>query len=230
MMREKLTITNWEAEERPREKFLSKGAASLSNAELLAILIRTGNRSDNAIELSRKILFKAGNSLCNLKKFTFEDYSSFNGMGLGKALPIMAAFELATRMELEKTPEKAPIYSSKDAADTMIPLLKDLPHEECWVMYLNTANRLIAKERVTSGGTNSTVVDIKMILKSAMNKLASSIILVHNHPSGSRHPGEHDKAQTKRLLTAAGSCDIELMDHIIIAGNNYFSFLDEGLI
>jgi DNA repair protein RadC len=112
----------------------------------------------------------------------------------------------------------------------MIPLLKDLPHEECWVIYLNTANRLIAKERITSGGTNSTVVDIKIILKSAMSKLASSIILVHNHPSGSRHPGEHDKAQTKRLLAAASSCDIELIDHIIIAGNNYFSFLDEGLI
>ena len=112
----------------------------------------------------------------------------------------------------------------------MSPLLKDLTHEECWVLYLNTANKLIAKERITSGGTNSTIVDVKMILKSAMNKLASSIILVHNHPSGSRHPGEHDKAQTKRLMKAAQSCDLELMDHIIIAGSDYFSFLDEGLI
>ena len=230
MMQEKLTITNWEAEERPREKFLTKGAASLSNAELLAILIRTGNRNENAIELSRKILFRAGNNLAELKKFTFEDYNRFNGMGLGKALPIMAAFELASRLELEKIPEKIPIYSSKNAADTMIPLLKDLTHEECWVLYLNTANKLIAKERITSGGTNSTIVDVKMILKSAMNKLASSIILVHNHPSGSRHPGEHDKAQTKRLMKAAQSCDLELMDHIIIAGSDYFSFLDEGLI
>ena len=142
----------------------------------------------------------------------------------------MAAFELARRLEMEKAPQKVPIYSSKNAADTMIPLLKDLSHEECWVIYLNTANMLIAKERITSGGTNSTIVDIKMILKSAMSKLASSIILVHNHPSGSRHPGEHDKAQTKRLGKAAESCDIELIDHIIIAGENYFSFLDEGLM
>ena len=229
-MQEKLTITDWEANERPREKFLSKGAASLSNAELLAILIRTGNRNDNAIELSRKILYKAGNSLCNLKKFTFEDYTGFNGMGLGKALPIMAAFELATRMELEKTPEKAPIYSSKDAAETMIPLLKDLPHEECWVIYLNTANRLIAKERITSGGTNSTVVDIKIILKSARSKLASSIILVHNHPSGSALPGESDISQTRKLKKALDTCGLSLIDHIIIAEDSYYSFADERLM
>ena len=230
MMQEKLTITDWEAEERPREKFLTKGSASLSNAELLAILVRTGNRNDNAIELCRKILFKANNTLSGLKKLTFDDYSKFNGVGPGKALPIMAAFELATRLELEKAPQKTPIYSSKNAADTMIPLLKDLSHEECWVLYLNTANMLIAKERITSGGTNSTIVDVKMILKSAMSKLACSIILIHNHPSGSRYPGEHDKVQTKRLKKAAESCDIELIDHIIVAGNDYFSFLDEGLI
>ncbi len=229
-MGERLTIQDWEAEERPREKFLSKGGESLSNAELLAILIRTGNRSDNAIELSRKILFKANNSLQELKRFTFYDYSKFNGVGAGKALPIMAAFELATRLEIEQLPEKTVIYSSKHAAETMSPILKDLQHEECWVLFLNTANKLIAKERITSGGVNCTVVDIKIILKSAMAKLASSIILVHNHPSGSRHPGEHDKQQTKRLKKAAESCDIELIDHIIIAGKSYFSFLDEGLL
>lgn len=229
-MRDKLTIQDWEAEERPREKFLAKGGANLSNAELLAILIRTGNRNDNAVELSRKILYKANNSLSDLKRFTFDDFKEFNGMGAGKALPIMAAFELAGRIELEKHLPKSTIYSSEHAANILIPVLKDLQHEECWVLYLNTANRLIAKEKISSGGVNSTIVDIKMILKSAMAKLACSIILAHNHPSGSKYPGEHDKMQTKRLKKAAESCDIELVDHIIIAGDNYFSFLDEGLL
>ena len=141
----------------------------MSNAELLAILIRTGNRDENAIELSRKILYEAGNSLQELKRFSFYDYNKFRGVGIGKALPIMAAFELATRLEMEETPEKTTIYSSQHAARTMIPLLKDLPHEECWVIYLNTANKLIAKEKITSGGTNSTVVDVKIIIKTVFN-------------------------------------------------------------
>lgn len=229
-MKEKLTIHNWTAEERPREKFLISGGESLSNAELLAILMRTGNRDDNAIELARKILYKANNSLFELKKFSFDDYKAFKGVGPGKALPIMAAFEICRRMENMPRPEQAEIYSSQHAADAIRPVLKDLTHEECWVMYLNTANRLIAKERITSGGVSSTIVDIKMILKSAMAKLACSIILVHNHPSGSVRPGEQDCMQTKRLKKAAETCDIELTDHIIIAGNKYFSFLDEGML
>ncbi len=229
-MREKLTIQDWEAEERPREKFLSKGGENLSNAELIAILLRTGNRTDNAIELARKILHKANNNLHELKMFAFEDYQSFNGVGQGKALPIMAAFELAKRLEGETRPQQAAIYSSKHASDELMPLLKDLQHEECWVMYLNTANKLIAKERITTGGVSSTVVDVKIILKKAMAKLASSIILAHNHPSGSARPGEQDKLQTKRLKKAAETCEIELTDHIIIAGDKYFSFLDEGLL
>ena len=229
-MRERLTIQEWDSQERPREKFLEKGAGTLSNAELLAILIRTGNKNENAIELSRKILFKAGNSLKGLGKLTVEELCNFKGMGTGKALPIMAAFELSKRIEQEAAPDITTIYSSKSAAATMIPLLKDLQHEECWVIYLNTANGIIAKERITSGGINCTIVDIKMIIKRAVNKLASSIILVHNHPSGRCYPGEHDKEQTRRLKKAANTCDIELLDHIIIGGCNYYSFLDEGLL
>ena len=230
IMRDKLTIQQWEAEERPREKFITKGGYALSNAELLAILIRSGNRKENAVELARKILHQANNNLSELKKFSFYDFSQFNGIGKGKAIPIMAAFELAKRLEMEKHPEQDTIYSSKQAADTMIPVLRDMTHEECWVLYLNTANKLIAKERITSGGINSTIVDVKMIIKSAISKLACSIILVHNHPSGSKRPGDHDKVQTARLKKAAESCDLELIDHIIIAGNSYFSFLDEGLL
>lgn len=229
-MREKLTIQDWTAEERPREKFLISGGENLSNAELLAILMRTGNREDNAIELARKILHKANNNLLELKRFSFDDYKEFKGVGPGKALPIMVAFEISRRLENTPQTQQTEIYSSQHAADAMRPILKDLTHEECWVMYLNTANKLISKERITSGGVSSTIVDIKMILKSAMAKLASSIILVHNHPSGSVRPGEQDCMQTKRLKKAAETCDIALIDHIIIAANKYFSFLDEGML
>lgn len=229
-MREKLTIQDWTAEERPREKFLISGGENLSNAELLAILMRTGNREDNAIELARKILHKANNNLLELKRFSFDDYKEFKGVGPGKALPIMVAFEISRRLENTPQTQQTEIYSSQHAADAMRPILKDLTHEECWVMYLNTANKLISKERITSGGVSSTIVDIKMILKSAMAKLASSIILAHNHPSGSVRPGEQDCMQTKRLKKAAETCDIALIDHIIIAANKYFSFLDEGML
>lgn len=229
-MREKLTIQDWSTEERPREKFLISGGENLSNAELLAILMRTGNREDNAIELARKILHKANNNLLELKRFSFDDYKGFKGVGPGKALPIMAAFEISRRLENTPQPQQTEIYSSQHAADAMRPILKDLTHEECWVMYLNTANKLISKERITSGGVSSTIVDIKMILKSAMAKLACSIILVHNHPSGSVRPGEQDCMQTKRLKKAAETCDIALIDHIIIAADKYFSFLDEGML
>ena len=229
-MRERLRILEWESTERPREKFIEKGAESLSNAELLAILLRSGNKNENAIELARKILFEAGNSLCALKKFALEDFSRFKGIGVGKALSIMAAFEICKRVEGEGAQEATQIYSSKSAAAIMTPILKDLQHEECWVMYLNTANKIIAKERISSGGVNCTVVDIKIILKRAMGKLASSIILFHNHPSGSLYPGEQDKIQTRKLQSAAQLCDLILTDHIIIGGRGYYSFLDEGLL
>ncbi len=229
-MSERLKIQEWDSTERPREKFIEKGAESLSNAELLAILLRSGNREENAIELARRILFDAGNSLSTLKKYRIEDYNKFKGVGPGKALSIMATFEICRRAESEKQPEAAQIYSSQNVAAIMLPILKDLQHEECWVIYLNTANKIIAKERISSGGINCTVVDIKIIIKRAMSKLASSIILIHNHPSGSLYPGEQDKIQTRKLQNAAQMCDLILTDHIIIGGKGYYSFLDEGLL
>lgn len=230
LMDKKLTIQDWAQEERPREKFLEKGAESLSDAELLAILIRSGNREDNAIELSRKILKTAENNLLNLKKLNFNDFRKFKGMGAGKILTIMAAFELSKRVQLAQAPFNAQIYSSKIAASLLIPILQDLKHEECWILYLNVANKLIAKEKFSSGGLDATVVDIKFIIKKAMDKLASKIILVHNHPTGSKKPGNMDKIITAKLKKATLLCDIELADHIIIAGRDYFSFADEGLL
>ncbi|MBR3302899.1 MAG: DNA repair protein RadC [Bacteroidales bacterium] len=227
-MEKRITIKDWSAEERPREKFIAKGAQSMSNAELLAILIGSGNRKFNAVELARSLLQEAGGRLGGLGKFEFEELLSFSGIGRSKALIIMALFELARRYQAEIAPTLAAIYSSENAAKVISPFVKDLAHEECWVMYLNRANRLINKEKVSSGGVHSTVFDVKIILKRAMANLASSIIVVHNHPSGTLRPGAQDIAQTKRLKEAAKMCDISLLDHIIIAGESYYSFADSG--
>lgn len=229
-MRDKFTIQDWAVEERPREKFLERGPDSLSDAELLAILIRAGNKDENAIDLARKVLRGAGNSLQNLRKFRFEDLKGFRGIGIGKALSIMAAFELGKRCQMENTPSMKQVYTSDIAASIVVPLLKDLMHEECWVLYLNKSNKLIGKERVSVGGLDTTVVDVRIIIKKAIQKNACHIILVHNHPSGNRLAGEADKIQTSKLQKAAQMCDIKLIDHIIVAGEEYFSFADEGLL
>ena len=229
-MRDRFTIVDWAKEERPREKFLARGAESLSDAELLAILIRAGNRDENAIDLARKILRGAGNSLKSLSRFSFEDLRKFKGIGVGKALSIMASFELARRGQIENAAPLNQIYSSSVAAENVIPVLKDLQHEECWVLYLNKSNRLLGRERVFVGGFDSTVVDIRIILRNALARNACHIILAHNHPSGNRYAGEADKIQTAKLKKAAQMCEIELLDHLIVAGENYFSFADEGLL
>ena len=229
-MREKLTIQEWAQSERPREKFLERGAQSLTDAELLAILIRAGNRNENAIELARRILSGAGNNLLALRKFDFNDFKKFKGIGAGKALAIMAAFELAGRCEMEMAPVRARIHSSEMAANTIVPILRDLRHEECWVLYLNNADQLIGKERISVGGIDSTVVDVRLIIKNAIQRESCHIILAHNHPSGNARPGKMDQAMTKKLYDAARMCDILLVDHLVVAGNDYFSFADEGLL
>lgn len=226
----RFTIQDWALSDRPREKFLEKGPQSLSDAELLAILIRSGNREENAIDLARKILSGADNNLLALRKFSFNDFRKFKGIGAGKALSIMAAFELAARCEMEAAPVMARIHSSEMAANTVVPILRDLRHEECWVLYLNKGDRLIGKERVSSGGMENTVVDVRMIIKNAIERESCHIILAHNHPSGNRFPGEADKLMTRKLQKAAQMCDITLLDHLVVAGDSYFSFADEGLL
>ena len=221
------TIKKWAKEEMPRERFVSKGAESLSNAELLAIILRCGTREKNAIELAREILERSQDSLQQLRRFSLEEFSSIKGVGIGKALSIMAAFELSRRAETEVY-EGLQILSSSDAARVIAPLLRDLQHEECWVIYLNRANRVIAKERPSSGGVAATVMDAKLIVRRALAKLASGLIIIHNHPSGNRLPGSEDKQMTRRLSKAAEVCDLVLVDHLIVAGNTYYSFRDEG--
>lgn len=227
-MIQNLSIPKWEEEDRPREKFMARGGSALSNAELLAILLRSGSQHENAIDLARKILSGADNNLRILSKFSLEDLQKFHGIGTGKALSILACFELCKRMALEPSSAPPQIYSSESAAHTVAPLLKDIAHEECWVLYLNRGNKLIGKERITSGGINATVVDVKLIIKKAIARLASAIILVHNHPSGNRMPGEQDRQQTAKLKKAVQMCEIDLLDHIIIAGESYYSFADAG--
>ena len=229
-MRERFTIQDWAADERPREKFIERGAGSLSDAELLAILIRAGSKDENAIDLSRKILREAGNSLHNLKKFSYDDLKKFRGVGPGKALSILAAFELARRCEISSAPQFKQIYSSDTAAAVVVPMLRDLPYEECWVLFLNKANRLIGKQRISTGGLDTTAVDIRVVIKMALARNSCHIILAHNHPSGSKMAGAADKAMTDKLYKAAKMCDIELVDHLIVAGDEYFSFADEGLL
>jgi DNA repair protein RadC len=222
------TIKTWQKEDRPREKMELKGAESLTNTELIAIIIRSGNKEKTAIDLARELTIHSGGTLKGLSLLSLEQFMEITGIGSTKAISILAALELGKRL-CSEIPEIQPqINSSQSAVKLISPFLKDLQHEECWVMYLNRANKLISKERVSLGGLSATIMDIKIIVKKAVEKLASSIIMIHNHPSGNACPGEQDKKQTRALKEAASYFDISLLDHIIIAGNKYYSFSDEN--
>ena len=230
MEKKRLSIKEWSEEERPREKFMVNGGTYLSNTELLAIIIGSGSTKNNAIEIARTILRRYNNSLREIFKAPYEEFKLMDGIGVSKAVTLSAVGELVKRTMIERPIERDQIVSSKIAAEIMQPLLKDLTHEECWVLYLNMGNKILAKQRISSGGINSTVLDVKMIIKSAMVKLSSNIILYHNHPSGIPKPGNKDIEQTRKLQQALKNCDITLLDHIIIAGDQYFSFADNGTI
>ncbi|EKD31480.1 MAG: hypothetical protein ACD_77C00322G0006 [uncultured bacterium] len=229
-MTKKLSIREWKEDERPREKLLAKGAESLSDAELLAVILGSGTKNESAVDLGRNILQINENNLRSLAGTSVKKLMEVKGVGLSKALAISAVMEISRRISVTSAALLPGIQSSQNAAKVISPLLRDLPHEECWVLYLNRANKLISKDRLSIGGVTATVVDVKIIIKAALEKLASSIILVHNHPSGNPHPGENDKMQTKILKDAASLFDITLLDHLIIAGDGYFSFADDGII
>ncbi|MDA3892932.1 MAG: DNA repair protein RadC [Salinivirgaceae bacterium] len=224
-----LTIKDWASEDRPREKLLAKGIASLSDAELLAILLATGTKNLSAVDLAKQILASVGNNLHVLGKQTVNDLKKINGIGEAKAIAIIAALEIGRRrkrVDLER--EKA--NSSKVVFELFQPILGDLPYEEFWVIYLNRSNGIIGKERISSGGTVGTVIDVKIILKHGIEKLSAGLILVHNHPSGNFKPSENDKQITKKIKDAAILMDISTLDHIIIGDTKYYSFADEGLL
>ena len=224
-----MSINNWKMDDRPREKMNVSGAASLSDSELLAILINSGTRDNSAVDVAREILASADNSLNALTGITKDRLCAIQGIGEAKASRLLAAFELAVRIQSEPSGPRMRITASSTVCRIFSPLLRTLQHEECWVLFLNKANKIISKEKVSTGGVSGAVLDPRIIIRKAVDKLASAIILVHNHPSGNPRPSELDRRQTRVLRDAAALLDIALLDHVIIAGDSYYSFSDEGL-
>lgn len=226
-----LSIKEWALEDRPREKLISKGLASLSDAELLAILIGSGSAKESAVELSKKILRDCKNNLHTLGKKSVNDLKTgYHGIGEAKAISIVASLELGRRRKLQETETRPKISCSKDVSNIFQPILGDLHHEEFWVLMLNRSNQVIAKNKVSQGGLSGTVIDVRLILKSAIDHLASSIILCHNHPSGNVQPSDADTKVTKKMSEAGRIMDIPVLDHIIVTDGSYFSYADEGMI
>ena len=218
-------------DEMPRERLLCKGAEALSNVELLAILLHSGTGTLNVLELARHLIQKAGGTLSGVGAMTVEKMQETEGIGPGKSAVVSAAFELGRRCAEENfMAAKQEMTTPKAVYRLMSPVLRDLAHEECWVLYLNGRNVLIAKEKINVGDDRSTIIDSKAIVRRALEKKASGIILVHNHPSGNALPSVADIGQTQTLKRALGTCDISLMDHVVIGGDGYYSFADEELV
>ncbi|HAC25186.1 MAG TPA: hypothetical protein DCE81_09745 [Cytophagales bacterium] len=226
----KLNIKNWSPEDRPREKLVMKGTGALSDAELIAILIGTGTTKITAVELARQMLQHVNNDLHSLARLTVKDLMKIKGIGEAKAITIVAALELGRRRK-ELEPEAKPkIASSKDAFELLRGDLMDLPKEEFWVLLLNRANRVIAKRRISEGGESGTVADPKIIFKLALEELASGVIVAHNHPSGNLSASQQDIDLTRKLKEGGKMLEIQLLDHIIVAGTRYYSFADNGQV
>lgn len=226
----RLSIKDWALEDRPREKLMGKGTHALSDAELIAILIGSGSKNETAVELAKKILQSANHNLNELGKQSVRDLMKHKGIGEAKAISIVAALELGRRRKLSEVIEKKKISCSRDVSDVFQPLLNDLPHEEFWTLLLNRSNRIIGKAKISQGGMAGTVTDVRIILKDALERRASSVILCHNHPSGNLQPSDADLKITRKLKEAAALMDIQVLDHLIIADGSFYSFADEGLI
>jgi len=225
-----VNIKSWALEDRPREKLLDKGRHILSEAELIAILIGSGSKEETAVELSKRILINVDNNLNELSKLSVQELMKFKGIGEAKAISIVAALELGRRRKEKEAVKRDKIMASKDVYEIMKPLLIDLPHEEFWLLMLNRANFVIKKELISRGGVAGTVVDTKIIFKTAVDNYASSIIICHNHPSGNLKPSDADVKITKAIKEAGKIMEIPLLDHLIVTEDNYYSFGDEGLI
>ena len=223
-------ISNWSLDDRPREKLLLKGTPALSDAELIAILIGSGSREESAVALAKRILKSTQNNINTLAKVSLLDLQKFKGIGEAKAVSVVAALELGRRRRLETALETPKISTSKDAFELLQPILGDLHHEEFWVIYLNNANKVVLKKQLGKGGFTGTLVDIRMVCKNALENNATSMILCHNHPSGKMKPSQSDLNLTKKIIAAGKTLDINVLDHIIVADEMYFSFADEGVI
>jgi DNA repair protein RadC len=224
------TIKSWAEDDRPREKLVAKGSVSLTDAELLAILIASGSRNESAVDLCKRILASVGNNLGELAKLSINDLMKFKGIGDAKAISIVAALELGKRRRLAEATQREAITCSRDAYDILLPLFEDLKHEEFWVLLLNRANKVVRKEKISTGGVAGTIVDNKIILKLALEALASGMVLAHNHPSGNLKPSQADINLTKQIKQAAQLLEVNLVDHLIVTDHGYYSFADEGIL
>jgi DNA repair protein RadC len=222
-------INQWAEDDRPREKFLLKGKSSLSDSELLAILIGSGSRNESAVQLCQRILASSKNNLNTLGKMSVAQLTQFKGIGEAKAISIAAALELGRRRRAEDAIELKKITSSKAVFEILQPIIGELPHEEFWVLYLNNSNKVIYKSQLSKGGITGTVVDIRLIFKMAFEQNATALILSHNHPSGKLIASDADLKITKRIKEAGQTLEIQVLDHIIITENGYLSFQDEGI-
>ena len=226
----KLSIKNWQNDDRPREKLLLKGRQALSNAELIAILIGSGNTKESAVELAQRIMQSVDNNLINLSRLRINDLMKFKGIGEAKAITIVGAMELGRRRREEEVKEKKKISSSKDVFEVFQPNLADSPFEEFWILLVNRANKIIGKYQISQGGVSGTIADPKRIFHLALENLASGIILCHNHPSGNIQPSQPDIKLTKKIKEGSLLLEINLLDHIIIGDENYYSFADNGMM
>lgn len=217
-------------DDRPREKMLALGRHSLSDAELIAIIIGSGSRNETAMQLAQRMLAESRNSISQLAKLSLNELKKYKGVGLVKAINIAAAFELGRRRKDTEMQERVKITSSQTAYHLLQKRLSDLPHEEFWILIMNRANLVTKEECISKGGISGTVVDIRLICKSAVENKASGVIIAHNHPSGQVAPSEQDKTVTKKLKEALQLFEISLLDHVIVGDGKYFSFLDDGLL
>lgn len=223
-------ITSWQEEERPREKLILKGKSSLSNKELLAILVGSGTPQTSAVGLSEQILHYVYHDLVQLGKLNINDLMRFKGMGEAKAIRVVASMELGRRRQAEDHPKVNIITSSKDIYILLLSDMSDLITEEFWVIFLNHRNKIIGKERISSGGLTATVVDVRILFKEAIERLATAIVIAHNHPSGTLKPSRADIQLTQKIKNASKLLDIQLLDHLIVADSGYYSFADDGCL
>jgi DNA repair protein RadC len=224
------SIKNWAIDDRPREKLLAKGATSLSNSELLAILLTNGSRNKSAVELAREILKLGEDNLNELGKLSLSDFKQVKGIGQAKSIIIAAALELGRRRQASSSLEKIAVRSSRDIAQYLQATLKDYNYEVFAVVFLNRANKINHFEIISKGGITGTVADPRIILKKALEEDATSIVLCHNHPSGNLQPSRADEELTKKIKEAANYLDIKVIDHIIVSEEGFYSFADEGIL
>lgn len=225
-----LKIKDWSPDDRPREKLMQRGRSALTDAELIAIILGSGTATTNVVDMARQILAKADHNLHELARLSVKDLMKIKGIGTARAVTIVAAMELGRRRGDKELDEKPRITCSKDVFELLRPALLDVPHEEFWVLLLNRANRVIKSLQISQGGVSGTVADPRIIFKSALEELASGIILAHNHPSGNLLASQADRELTRKLKEGARLLDVQVLDHVILAGQKYYSFADEGLL